>query len=240
LRRFAALRDEQAFAALVRRHGPMVLNVGQRVLHNGHDAEDVFQATFLVFTRKAGSLRWHESVGNWLYQVAYRIARKARAAAARRAVAGVGISGSLSVFIRALPSATFTIPAINPRKPEAYFFEHHKKNLAVAVILKGDEPEGFTLKLKPTATVTGRIVTENGEPVGNMFIHGLVEAGQLNMTRPRGAFFSGRTDADGRFKIEGLLAGVKLGAMSNLFTNVVLKPGEVRDLGDIHLKNSPE
>src|SRR5439155_22493762 len=86
LRRFAALRDEQAFAALVRRHGPMVLNVGQRVLHNGHDAEDVFQATFLVLTRKAGSLRWHESVGNWLYQVAYRIARKARAAVARRAV----------------------------------------------------------------------------------------------------------------------------------------------------------
>jgi RNA polymerase sigma factor (sigma-70 family) len=86
LQRFAGERDEAAFAALVKRHGAMVLHVGQRVLHNGHDAEDVFQATFLVLTRKAGSLRWHESVGNWLYQTAYRIALKVKTSAARRGV----------------------------------------------------------------------------------------------------------------------------------------------------------
>ncbi len=84
LQRFAGERDESAFAVLVKRHGSMVLHVGQRVLHNGHDAEDVFQATFLVLTRKAGSLRWHESVGNWLYQAAYRIALKAKTSAVRR------------------------------------------------------------------------------------------------------------------------------------------------------------
>jgi RNA polymerase sigma factor (sigma-70 family) len=86
LQRFAGERDEAAFAVLVKRHGSMVLHVGQRVLHNGHDAEDIFQATFLVLTRKAGSLRWHESVGNWLYQAAYRIALKAKTSAARRGV----------------------------------------------------------------------------------------------------------------------------------------------------------
>ncbi len=84
LRRFTVERDEAAFATLVKRHGSMVLQVGMRVLQNRHDAEDIFQATFLVLTRKAASLRWHESVGNWLYQAAYRIARKMKVSASRR------------------------------------------------------------------------------------------------------------------------------------------------------------
>jgi RNA polymerase sigma factor (sigma-70 family) len=84
LQRFAATRDEDAFAALVRRHGPMVLCVGRRVLHNGHDAEDVLQATFLVLSRKAGSLRRLESVGCFLHGVAYRLALKARTQFARQ------------------------------------------------------------------------------------------------------------------------------------------------------------
>jgi RNA polymerase sigma factor (sigma-70 family) len=83
LQRFAAGRDEDAFAALVRRHGPMVLRVCRRVLHNGHDAEDVFQATFFVLSRKAGSLHRRESVGCFLHGVAYRLALKARTQFAR-------------------------------------------------------------------------------------------------------------------------------------------------------------
>jgi RNA polymerase sigma factor (sigma-70 family) len=84
LERFVAARDEAAFELLVRRHGPMVLGVCERVLRHRQDAEDACQATFLVLAHKAGGVRPREAVGNWLYGVAYRTALKARTAAARR------------------------------------------------------------------------------------------------------------------------------------------------------------
>src|SRR5262249_34475009 len=84
LRLYAAQRDEGAFAALVRRHGPMVLRVCLRRLGNCQAAEAPCQATFLGLARRAGWPRWQESVAPWLYRVAYRLAGKARAAAARR------------------------------------------------------------------------------------------------------------------------------------------------------------
>jgi RNA polymerase sigma factor (sigma-70 family) len=85
LDRFLAGRDELAIETLVRRHGPMVLRVCRRVLHDAHEAEDAFQATFLVFVRKARSISKQASLGSWLYKVAYRIALRARARAAQRA-----------------------------------------------------------------------------------------------------------------------------------------------------------
>src|ERR1700687_97941 len=84
LERFAAEHDPAAFEALVRRHGPMVLRVCQRVLSDAHDAEDAFQATFIVLVRKAGTIAKQTSVGSWVYKVAYRIALRARARKHRR------------------------------------------------------------------------------------------------------------------------------------------------------------
>src|SRR5262245_37498980 len=86
LERYVVRRDEIAFEALVRRHGPMVLGVCRRLLANPSDAEDAFQATFLVLVRKAPSVFPREKVASWLYGVAYRAAQKAGAVAARRRV----------------------------------------------------------------------------------------------------------------------------------------------------------
>jgi RNA polymerase sigma factor (sigma-70 family) len=75
---------ESAFAALVERHGPMVWRVCRILLADAHEAEDAFQATFLVLARKAGSLREPDRLANWLYGVAHRVARKARSRGGRR------------------------------------------------------------------------------------------------------------------------------------------------------------
>jgi RNA polymerase sigma factor (sigma-70 family) len=78
--------ERAALAALIRRHGPMVWGVCRRVLRNDHDAEDAFQATFLVLVRKASSVLPREMVANWLYGVAHHTALKARATTAKRRV----------------------------------------------------------------------------------------------------------------------------------------------------------
>lgn len=84
IERFLSGWDEAAFAALVRRHGPMVLATCRQVLRHQQDAEDAFQAAFLVLARKSGSIRQRASVGGWLHEVAYRIAVRARTLNARR------------------------------------------------------------------------------------------------------------------------------------------------------------
>src|SRR5262245_38353606 len=99
LDRFTLHRDEAAFATLLRRHGPMVLRVCHSILHHLHDAEDAFQAAFLLLAQKAGSIHQREAVSGWLYRVAYRLAVRAQANAARR---------------RALEKRAVTMPSADP------------------------------------------------------------------------------------------------------------------------------
>jgi RNA polymerase sigma factor (sigma-70 family) len=84
LRQFVGQRNDDAFAAIVGRYGPLVLRVCRQALVDGHDAEDAFQATFLVLARKASCIGRRERLAGWLYGVAHRVAARARARAARR------------------------------------------------------------------------------------------------------------------------------------------------------------
>src|SRR5262245_37944192 len=84
LERFVCRCDEAAFEAMLVRHGPMVLGVCRRVLGDAHDAEDAFQATFLVLARRAASVVPRARVGSWLYGVARRTALKAKAVNGKR------------------------------------------------------------------------------------------------------------------------------------------------------------
>jgi hypothetical protein len=105
---FISRRDEAAEAAfeeLIIRHGPMVLDVCRRVLHDEHDAEDGFQATFLVLADRARSIVRRGSVGSWLFGVAYRISARARARAARSLPSLKSVRGQIRYCIRLRKSA---------------------------------------------------------------------------------------------------------------------------------------
>jgi RNA polymerase sigma factor (sigma-70 family) len=103
LRSFVARRDEAAFAELVRRHGPLVLGVCRRLIADTHDAEDAFQATFLVLVRRATALEHCTSLGPWLYGVARRTALQARTTARRRR------ARLMEIFDMAAPEAAIAL-----------------------------------------------------------------------------------------------------------------------------------
>lgn len=154
LDRYATQRDESAFENLLWRHGPMVLRTCQRVLRHVHDANDAFQATFLILCRHAGSIRQRDSLASWLYRVAYRVALRARARAARR------LSVEAAAPPPPSPSPEHAVePDLRPmldeelnRLPEKY------RAPVVLCYLEGKTKERAALELGwPSGTVSGRL-----------------------------------------------------------------------------------
>ncbi|HZV05319.1 MAG TPA: sigma-70 family RNA polymerase sigma factor [Gemmataceae bacterium] len=155
LEQFVARQEEAAFAALVQRHGPMVLGVCRHLLINAHDIEDAFQAVFLVLVSKAASIRSRTLLAGWLYRVAYRVAMRARMHAARRherEVRGVEM-------MAAEPDAEAIDPQLRPllheelnRLPEKY------RSPLVLCYLQGKTHEEAARQLAwPIGTIKGRL-----------------------------------------------------------------------------------
>jgi RNA polymerase sigma factor (sigma-70 family) len=169
-------RDDLAFETLVQRHGPMVLGVCQRVLHNQADAEDAFQATFLILVRKASSLRDPARLGNWLYGVAYRVAMQACTAVRKRRT-----KEAQAMVCRGEPHDNWTDlrPVLDQelilRLPEKYRevillsdLEGIQMNLAFG-FSKADQKQLAELKSENQVTIEGtcigRIATRNRKEV---------------------------------------------------------------------------
>ncbi|WP_435019045.1 sigma-70 family RNA polymerase sigma factor [Tundrisphaera sp. TA3] len=153
--RYLGGRDESAraaFAALVDRHGPMVLRACRQALRgNAHDAQDAFQATFLILARKAGSVRHRESVAGWLHGVALRVAARARSAADRRRLR----ERSAASRIEANPAPSEPVPELHEelaRLPARF------REPIVLCYLEGLSTEAAALRLGcPRGTILSRL-----------------------------------------------------------------------------------
>lgn len=196
LRRFAQEGDATAFEILVHRHGPMVWSVCRRLLTRTEDAEDAFQAAFVVLLRRAGSIRQGSLLGNWLYGVAYRVAVRARATAARRgALEKQGIAAEPAAepvdaandWQRLLHEEVFRLP------------EKYRRPIVLCYLNGQTNGEAASALGWPEGTVKGRLnrarellrnrlsrrgVTLNGVPLGGGALTGMLAAAKLEAAVP--------------------------------------------------------
>jgi RNA polymerase sigma factor (sigma-70 family) len=166
---FTRQGEEAAFEALLRRHGPMVLGVCRRVLRDAHDAEDAFQATFIVLARKAAGLRTTETVGNWLYGVAYRTALAARRARARRRAKEAGVVPRSEPCGRADDEVREVLDQELARLPGPY------REAFVLCDLEGEGRQEVARRLGcPEGTVASRLARARALLAGRLARRGLV------------------------------------------------------------------
>src|SRR5262249_45833253 len=136
---------------------------------------------------------------------------------------------------------------VDPKHPRWYFVRHHERNLGAVVLLKGDEPAPVTVRLQKCATITDRVVDEDSLPRA-AWVMSVIETEEL---KAKGSFGVGGspltgTGKPGRFRIEGVIPGHKIGVYAGknttyvdpLVNGLVLKPGEVKDLGDVKARPS--
>ena len=172
---FLSRRDEGAFEALVRRHGPMVWGVCRRVLRTLHDTEDAFQATFLVLARKAASIHPRDAVGNWLYGVAYRTALRARSRNVRRQEKernAVDRSESNSATDESWQELLPHLDRELSRLPDKYRLP------VVLCDLEGRSRKEVANHLQiPEGTLSSRLATARKQLAGRLRGHGLALAG---------------------------------------------------------------
>src|SRR5262249_49623855 len=171
---FLTRQDEAAFAALLRRHGPMVLGVCRRVLRHTEDAEDAFQATFLILVRKAAAIRKREAVASWLHRAAFRAALEANAARRRsreRQVSAMpeteaAVLEDLSGELRALLEQELD------RLPDKY------RDAVVLCDLEGKTRKQAAQQLGvPEGTLSGRLTTARRMLAGRLARRGLTISG---------------------------------------------------------------
>jgi len=170
-----------------------------------------------------------------------------------RPVAGTTASGVNDLSTEySQQSPTIEIHALDPSQPRRVIVKHVGRKLIGSVYLKGDETGPLTIRLQPYGTITGRIVDEDGRPRGGV---GIMSAGGLMPERPaeRGILPGGsvgggiRIGRDGRFRVEGLVPGLKYGASASdesnyfgeLFHDLTVTPGELKDLGVIQTRKNP-
>jgi RNA polymerase sigma factor (sigma-70 family) len=175
LERFIANRDPAAFETLLRRHGPMVLGVCRRALGNPHDADDAFQATFLVLARKAASVSPREKVGNFLYGVARTTALRAKAANAKRRLRERRLSDLPEPQARPQDGADGLRPLLDEelsRLPAKY------RLLLVLCDLEGRARKDVARQLGiPEGTLSSRLTTARGMLAKRLARHGLAVPG---------------------------------------------------------------
>src|SRR5262245_4303417 len=171
---FLTRRDEAAFEALLRRHGPMVLGVCRRVLRNIHDAEDAFQATFLIFVRKATTIRKREAVASWLHRAAFRAALEANAARRR--------SPERQVSAMPEPEAAVGEDAWSDLRPlldqELDLLPDQYREAVVLCDLEGKTRKEAAQQLGvPEGTLSGRLTTARRMLARRLARHGLTISG---------------------------------------------------------------
>jgi RNA polymerase sigma factor (sigma-70 family) len=174
LGRFVERHDEAAFAVLVNRHGPMVWGVCRRLLHQ-HDAEDAFQATFLILATKAASIRSKEMVGNWLHGVAHQTALQARRTAARRRAREVQVMAMPDAEAKQQGPWADVQPLLDDelrRLPEIY------KTVIVLCDLEGRTRREIACQLGvPEGTVAGRLARARTMLAGRLTQRGVTLSG---------------------------------------------------------------
>jgi RNA polymerase sigma factor (sigma-70 family) len=168
-----------------------------------------------------------------------------------RPLAGAGAAGLNAVTMSPtdirLPTAEFTAIGLDPGRPRPIFFRHEDKHLAAVLVLRGDEPVPPTVRLRPSATVTGRLVDADGNPRAGFAIPCNVDPKPFGLRFLSAAFYLRPTVAgDGRFRVEGLVPGVAYHIdawegrriAAEIARGLTLGPGEARDLGDIRAEST--